>query len=68
MLDKRFIKIFTREHVIGSRQRRIDRDTLVTLVRDFDQHFHVCGPTDFVMDMNAILPGLGAKSESLVFD
>jgi len=41
---------------------------LVTLVQDFDQHFYVCGPEEFVTDINALLLGLGAKSESLVFE
>lgn len=68
MLGKRFLKVFTRQHVIGFRERRIDRDTLVTLVQDFDQHFYVCGPDDFVKGINSILSGLGAKSESLVFE
>jgi ferredoxin-NADP reductase len=68
MLDKRFFKVYTREHVIGFKQQHIDRDTLVTLVHDFDQHFYVCGPDDFVKDMNTLLIGLGVKSESLVFE
>jgi len=68
MLGKRFLKAFTRDHVIGFQERRIERDTLITLVQDFDQHFYVCGPNDFVADMNEKLISLGAKSESLVFE
>jgi len=68
LLGKRFLKVFTRQHVIGFHERRIDRDTLITLVQNFDQHFYVCGPDDFVKDMNAMLLTLGAKSESLVFE
>ena len=68
LLGKRFLKVFTRQNVIGYHERRIDRDTLVTLVQDFDQHFYVCGPEEFVTDINALLLGLGAKSESLVFE
>jgi ferredoxin-NADP reductase len=68
MLGKHFLKVFTRQHVIGFRERRIDRDTLITLVQDFDRHFYVCGPDDFVKDINAMLLSLGAKSESLVFE
>ncbi|MBK6752692.1 MAG: flavodoxin reductase [Flavobacteriales bacterium] len=68
LLGKRFLKVFTRQHVIGFHERRIDRDTLITLVQNFDQHFYVCGPDDFVRDINAMLLTLGAKSESLVFE
>ncbi|MEO8067860.1 MAG: flavodoxin reductase [Flavobacteriales bacterium] len=68
MLGKHFMKVFTRQHVIGFRERRLDRDLLVTLVEDFDQHFYVCGPDDFVREVNAMLLALGAKSESLVFE
>jgi ferredoxin-NADP reductase len=68
LLGRNFLKVFTRQHVIGFRERRIDRDTLVTLVQDFDQKFYVCGPDDFVTTINGLLLGLGARSESLVFE
>lgn len=68
MLGKNFLKVFTRQHVIGFRERRLDRDTLVTLVQDFDQHFYICGPEDFVGNINTLLLALGAKPEKLVFE
>ncbi len=68
MLGKNFLKIFTRQNVIGFKERRIDRETMITLVQDFDQRFYVCGPTDFVKDINGMLLSLGAKAESLVFE
>jgi ferredoxin-NADP reductase len=68
MLGKRFLKVFTRQNVIGYHERRIDRDMLITLVQDFEQYFYVCGPDEFVKDINAMLISLGAKSESLVFE
>lgn len=68
MLGRNFLKVFTRQHVIGFRERRIDRDMLVTLVQDFDQKFYVCGPDDLVQEMNGMLLELGARSESLVFE
>ncbi|MFT3885090.1 MAG: flavodoxin reductase [Flavobacteriales bacterium] len=68
MLGRRFLKLFTRQRVIGFLERRIDRDTVVRLVQDFDQKFYVCGPADFVKDINAILLELGAKADSLVFE
>ncbi len=68
LLGKRYLKVFTRQNVIGFHERRIDRDLLITLVQDFDQFFYVCGPEDFVKDINASLLSLGAKSDSLVFE
>ncbi len=68
LLGKRFLMVFTREHVIGFHERRIDRDLLVTLVGNFDQHFYVCGDDAFVHDINNLLLQLGAKSEWLVFE
>lgn len=68
MLGKNFLKVFTRQNVIGFKERRIDRDMLITLVQDFDQYFYVCGPDAFVQDINGMLVSLGAKAESLVFE
>lgn len=68
MLGRNFLKVFTRQNVIGFRERRIDRDILIALVQDFDQHFYVCGSQDFVSHINGMLLELGAKSEWLVFE
>ena len=68
MLGKNFLNIFTRQHVIGFREKRIDRDTLVALVQDFNQHFYVCGPQKFVTDICAMLTNLGADPGSLVIE
>lgn len=68
MLGKHFLKVFTRQHVIGFLERRIDRDTIVALVQDFDQHFYVCGPDSFVRNIRDILKGLGAKAEFIVIE
>lgn len=68
MLGKNFLNIFTRQHVIGFQERRIDRNTLVALVQNFSQHFYLCGPVDFVKHLSEILIGLGATPESMVFE
>lgn len=67
-LGKRYFKLFTRERVIGFRDRRIDRETLIVLVQNFDQNFYICGPEDFVRDLETMLLGLGAKASTLVFE
>lgn len=68
LLRKRYFKLYTRERVIGFRERRIDRDMLIALVQDFDQHFYLCGPQSFVGDLERMLVELGASSDSLVFE
>jgi len=68
MLDKDFIKVFTREHVIGFLGNRIDRDFLVNTIGDFSGHFYLCGPDGFVNDIKALLVELGADAEALIFE
>jgi hypothetical protein len=68
LLGKRYLKFYTRESVIGFRDRRIDRDLLVALVQNFDQHFYLCGPEAFVSDLERMLRDLGASADSLVFE
>jgi len=68
MFKDDFIKIFTREKVIGFLDRRIDRNYLVETIGDFGQHFYVCGPDDFVKDINTHLTELGASSDSIIFE
>ena len=68
MLGNNFVNVFTREHAIGYLGRRIDRDFLIENIIDFSQHFYVCGPDDFVKDMNKLLLDLGAKPDTLVFE
>lgn len=68
MLGKNFLNMFTRQHVIGFQERRIDRNTVVALVQNFDQKFYICGPESFVANISDILRGLGAKAESIVIE
>jgi ferredoxin-NADP reductase len=68
MLKDDFIKVFTREHVIGFLDRRIDRNFLIENVPDFGVNFYVCGPDAFVKSINDLLLDLGANVEALVFE
>ena len=68
MLGKRYLNIFTRQSVIGFRERRIDRDVLITLVQDFDKHFYICGPQRFVNDLERMLVELGVTPDLLVVE
>ena len=68
MFGKRFLNVFTRQNVVGFKERRIDRDLLIALVQDFDQFFYICGPHKFVEELNSMLISLGATADSLVFE
>nr|WP_294776011.1 FAD-binding oxidoreductase [uncultured Flavobacterium sp.] len=68
MLKKNFVNVLTRENTIGFVGKRIDRKFLIENIVDFSQYFYVCGPEDFVRDINKHLIDLGADVSSLVFE
>lgn len=68
ILGPAYKNVFTREGVIGFRERRLDRDFLLETIGDFSQRFYVCGPKGFVTDIKTALIDLGAKQESLILD
>lgn len=68
MLKDNYINHYTREGVIGYRERRLNRDFMIQYVADFGQRFYVCGSDGFVQNVSGILMELGAKSENLVID
>ncbi|MDB5227930.1 MAG: flavodoxin reductase [Bacteroidota bacterium] len=68
MLRDNFYNVLTREKVIGYNDRRIDEDLLKQMVKNFGQHFYICGPEDFVKNINDIVVSLGAKTESVVIE
>lgn len=68
MLKDNFITIFTREHVVGFIEKRIDRNFLIDHIKNFKQHFYICGPESFVKDLRALLLSLGAKVDNIIFE
>lgn len=68
MLGRNFINIFTREGVIGFTERRISKNLLIDLIKDFSQHFYICGPRSFVEEIKTHLLSLGANSEDIIFE
>lgn len=68
MLKDNFITIFTRENVVGFIEKRIDRDFLIDHIKNFKQHFYLCGPESFVNDLKKILLGLGATTDHIIFE
>jgi len=52
----------------GFASGRIDKEFLKKHLKDFSQHFYVCGPDAMVADIMAALKELGAKPDALVFE
>jgi len=68
LLGDNLILTLTREKKEGMENRRIDKEFLQEMVKDFSQNFYVCGPPEFVKDITKALRELGANPESLVFE
>ncbi|MGZ3900863.1 MAG: flavodoxin reductase [Bacteroidia bacterium] len=68
MLGADFINVFTREKVTGVKSGRIDKGFLRETVKDFNQHFYLCGPDAFVASIQQMLMDLGAHADSVVFE
>ena len=68
MLGGNFIKIFTRENVVGFRGNRIDRKFLIDNISDFGQNFYLCGPKKFVQNITELLLDLGASAETVIIE
>lgn len=66
MLGPAYKNVFTREGVIGFRERRIDRKFLIENIGNFNFRFYVCGPKSFTEDVCEALVSLGVDPEFLV--
>lgn len=66
MLGPAYKNVFTREGVIGFKERRIDKKFLIETIGGFDFRFYVCGPKKFTEEVCEALISLGAKTESLI--
>jgi len=67
-LGEKCILTLSREDVKGYRHGRISSEMLRETISNFGQYFYVCGPDEFVEDMNRMLKDLGAKPDLLVFE
>lgn len=68
LLKKEYLKVFTRENIVGFTGKRIDRNFLIETISDFNQHFYVCGPDDFVHSISKNLIDLGVTSDTLIVE
>lgn len=68
MLGNNFINVLTREKTKDYFFGRIDASFLKEHIKDFSQCFYVCGPDEFVKEIDSILTTLGARPDSIVFE
>lgn len=68
MLGNNFINVLTEENIPGIHNKRIDKDYLKKIIKDFDQHFYVCGPEKFIESITNTLIELGASVDSVVIE
>lgn len=69
MLGDKFLNTLTnQEQSEKYSTQKIDKDFLAEHINDFDQHFYICGPQQFVADMQSYLKELGAEPDGLVFE
>lgn len=66
MFGAGFMNVFTREGVIGFRERKIDKKFLIESLGTFNHRFYVCGPKSFVHDITEALVSLGANPSSVI--
>jgi ferredoxin-NADP reductase len=66
MLGPAYMNVFTRQGVIGFKERKIDRDFLIQAISDFSHYFYICGPSSFTKDITENLISLGARTSSLI--
>ncbi|MDD3459422.1 MAG: FAD-binding oxidoreductase [Weeksellaceae bacterium] len=66
MLGPAYMNVFTREGVIGFKEKRIDKKFLIENISYFGGLFYVCGTLDFTEQITKDLISLGARTDSVV--
>jgi ferredoxin-NADP reductase len=68
MLGSDFINVITEEKIPGAYDKRIDKKFLSETIKNFDQHFYICGPEKFTESVQTALVELGADVSAVVFE
>lgn len=66
MLGPAYMNVFTKQGVIGFKERKIDKRFLIETIQRFDKRFYVCGPKSFTEDITNDLISLGVNPQSVV--
>ncbi len=68
ILKDNAIFTLTREKNKGYQHGRIDKDFLKKHILDFNQHFYICGPMLFIVEIKKALDDLGANTDRIVIE
>lgn len=68
MLGENFINVITKGKTDKYINKRIDKELIIKLVKNFKQNFYICGPDKFVQDIQKILEELGVSKDSIVIE
>ncbi|MDX5340708.1 MAG: FAD-binding oxidoreductase [Cyclobacteriaceae bacterium] len=68
ILGDNFVSILDEEEKEGHEHGRIDKEFLKKHVKDFSQHFYLCGPDPMVKALKKDLEELGAKTDEVIFE
>lgn len=68
ILGKNFINVITHQADTDYYNKRIDKNFLQSEIKNFKQHFYVCGPDEFTKNILDALKDSGAKAEALIFE
>lgn len=68
MLGENFVNILTRENNPDYYYGHIDEEFISSNIKDFKQHFYVCGPKLFVKSIQEILIRSGAAPDTLIIE
>ncbi len=68
MLGNNFIITLTQEKHSKHEHGRIDKTFLSKRIDDYGQQFYVCGPEQFVEDIQSILTRLGAEPDTVIIE
>ncbi|QBQ55923.1 flavodoxin reductase [Nitrosococcus wardiae] len=66
--DENCILTCTEANGAGYDNRFINKEFLQEKISDFNQRFYICGPPQFVKDINSALVELGAAPNALIFE
>ena len=68
ILGANFINAITSQAGTKYYDKRIDKSFLEHNIKDFSQHFYVCGPDEFTKSILDALQELGADADALIFE
>jgi len=68
MLGSKAHYVISGDNSGGFEKGRIDKNYLVSHIKDFSKPFYICGPDKMITDISLLLTEMGANPESVIFE